>query len=110
MTLFRRAASPAAWAARIVALATSVGTATLAVANRSAIHSLDDAQPIHILLPVSFGLIGVIRPSGNQNGAGLTNMGDRLDALGGTVEVTSRPGQGTTVSGTLPARALVPVA
>jgi signal transduction histidine kinase len=37
-------------------------------------------------------------------GAGLTNMEDRLDALGGTMEITSAPGAGTTL------RARVPVA
>ena len=35
-------------------------------------------------------------------GSGLTNMRDRLEALGGTVEVRSSPGRGTTVSGRLP--------
>jgi signal transduction histidine kinase len=36
-------------------------------------------------------------------GAGLSNMNDRVDALGGTVEVISRPGAGTCVRGALPA-------
>jgi signal transduction histidine kinase len=35
-------------------------------------------------------------------GSGLQNMSDRLDALGGTLEVTSAPGQGTTLRGRLP--------
>jgi signal transduction histidine kinase len=35
-------------------------------------------------------------------GAGLTNMADRLAALGGELEVRSRPGVGTTVIGTIP--------
>ena len=60
MSLSRRAPSLAIGTAGLVALSTAVGTAALAIANRSAIHSLDDAQPIHILLPVSFGLIGVL--------------------------------------------------
>ena len=34
--------------------------------------------------------------------AGLQNMADRLAALGGTLEVRSQPGQGTTVAGRLP--------
>jgi signal transduction histidine kinase len=38
-----------------------------------------------------------------KRGTGLTNMADRIDALGGTVLVTSRPGAGTTVHGELPA-------
>ena len=37
-----------------------------------------------------------------RKGAGLTNMNDRVDALGGQVQVISRPGAGTTVSGDLP--------
>jgi signal transduction histidine kinase len=40
-----------------------------------------------------------------KKGAGLTNMSDRVDALGGTVEVTSRPGAGTRVRGALPVQA-----
>lgn len=35
-------------------------------------------------------------------GAGLRNMADRLAALGGSLEVTSAPGQGTTIAGYLP--------
>jgi signal transduction histidine kinase len=35
-------------------------------------------------------------------GSGLQNMADRLDALGGTLEIHSRPGDGTTVAGRLP--------
>jgi signal transduction histidine kinase len=35
-------------------------------------------------------------------GAGLQNMTDRLSALGGTVDIRSRPGGGTTVSGRIP--------
>jgi signal transduction histidine kinase len=35
-------------------------------------------------------------------GAGLRNMADRLAALGGRLEVTSAPGQGTTIAGHLP--------
>jgi signal transduction histidine kinase len=37
-------------------------------------------------------------------GSGLQNMADRLEALGGTVEVASIPGQGTTVTGRIPVR------
>ena len=35
-------------------------------------------------------------------GAGLTNMRDRLEALGGRLEIRSAPGAGTTVAGTIP--------
>jgi signal transduction histidine kinase len=37
------------------------------------------------------------------HGAGFVNMADRLGAIGGTITVVSAPGEGTTVSGTLPA-------
>jgi signal transduction histidine kinase len=38
-------------------------------------------------------------------GAGMTNMRDRLDALGGTLELVSAPGQGAQVIGTVPVHA-----
>jgi signal transduction histidine kinase len=34
-------------------------------------------------------------------GTGLQGMADRLDAIGGTLEVSSEPGHGTTVTGTI---------
>ena len=37
-------------------------------------------------------------------GHGFVNMADRLGAFGGTIDVRSAPGAGTTVSGTLPSR------
>jgi signal transduction histidine kinase len=42
--------------------------------------------------------------STTTRGNGLTNMEDRLDALGGTLQIASSPGSGTTL------RAIVPVA
>lgn len=36
-------------------------------------------------------------------GAGLQNMADRLDAVGGQVTITSEPGEGTTLRGRVPA-------
>jgi signal transduction histidine kinase len=38
------------------------------------------------------------------SGAGLANMRDRLDAVAGTVSITSGPGAGTTVAAEVPAR------
>ncbi|MDQ2960863.1 MAG: sensor histidine kinase, partial [Candidatus Dormibacteraeota bacterium] len=35
-------------------------------------------------------------------GSGLTNMADRIDALGGDVQLTSAPGRGTQLRGALP--------
>jgi signal transduction histidine kinase len=43
-----------------------------------------------------------------KRGAGLTNMTDRIDALGGRLEISSTPGRGTRVHGSL--RVLVAVA
>lgn len=44
-------------------------------------------------------------PRAVLRGAGLNNMADRLDALGGPLTLASAPGEGTTVSGRLPLRA-----
>ncbi len=35
-------------------------------------------------------------------GSGLANMSDRIDAVGGSLEIASLPGEGTTVSGSVP--------
>jgi signal transduction histidine kinase len=40
-------------------------------------------------------------------GSGLTNMTDRIDALGGSLEVISAPGKGTRITGSLPVRLAV---
>ena len=40
-------------------------------------------------------------PSVASSGRGLTNMTDRVDALGGTLTVESSPGAGTTITGEL---------
>jgi len=41
-------------------------------------------------------------PTGVRQGSGLSNMRDRLDAVGGRLRVLSAPGAGTTVEGTIP--------
>jgi signal transduction histidine kinase len=41
-------------------------------------------------------------PATTGYGTGLQGMADRLDSVGGSIEVESAPGQGTTVSGSLP--------
>ncbi|HEX6230317.1 MAG TPA: GAF domain-containing sensor histidine kinase [Actinomycetota bacterium] len=43
-------------------------------------------------------------PSSVARGAGLRNMADRLEAIGGSLEVSSAPGTGTTVGGRIPVR------
>ena len=47
-------------------------------------------------------------PATTPRGSGLTNMADRLDALGGGVELESSPGAGTTLRGRVPVQAAVP--
>ena len=41
-------------------------------------------------------------PRANGHGSGLQGISDRLGALGGTLDVASSPGAGTTVRGSLP--------
>ena len=43
-------------------------------------------------------------PAAARDGSGLQGMSDRLAAHGGTLAVRSQPGQGTTITGRLPAR------
>jgi signal transduction histidine kinase len=43
-------------------------------------------------------------PRTTPRGSGLQNMSDRLEALGGSVEVRSAVGRGTTVTGRIPVR------
>jgi len=40
--------------------------------------------------------------SAKSDGAGLTNMSDRLGAVGGTLTIGSGPGAGTSVRGAIP--------
>ena len=42
-------------------------------------------------------------------GSGLQGMADRLEALGGILEVRSEPGAGTTVAGRIATRAIEPI-
>ena len=42
-----------------------------------------------------------------RKGSGLVNMRDRIDAVGGTLEIRSAPGSGTRVFGTMPAQVRV---
>jgi signal transduction histidine kinase len=48
-------------------------------------------------------------PATVPGGSGLQGMADRVEALGGTLHVRSRPGTGTTVTGRIPADALEPI-
>ena len=40
--------------------------------------------------------------NGDRRGNGITNMGDRVSAIGGTLEVEGRPGGGTVIRCVLP--------
>jgi signal transduction histidine kinase len=44
-------------------------------------------------------------PATTPRGSGLQNMADRLEAIGGRLEIDSQPAHGTTVRGSVPARA-----
>jgi signal transduction histidine kinase len=48
-------------------------------------------------------------PASRPQGSGLQGMADRMEALGGTLEVRSEPGTGTTVTGRIPAGAMQPI-
>jgi signal transduction histidine kinase len=69
-------------------------------------HAGDDAEALLRLWPdrkavrftVSDNGVGFV-PRPAANGAGLTNMTDRIGAVGGTLSVRSTPGEGTTVLG-----------
>ena len=66
-----RVASRLAWPLCALAVAGAVGVITLDVLDRVRIHSLHDAQPAGIVLPVSFSLLGAIivsRQPGNRIG------------------------------------------
>jgi signal transduction histidine kinase len=41
-------------------------------------------------------------PAADASGTGLQNMADRLQALGGDLEIVSSPGQGTSLFGEVP--------
>lgn len=41
-------------------------------------------------------------PERTKKGSGIQNMVDRIEALGGSIEIRSSPWQGTTILGTLP--------
>jgi signal transduction histidine kinase len=55
-----------------------------------------------LLFEVTDDGAGFDAASKSGDGHGFVNMADRLGAFGGTVTVRSQPGQGTTVTGTLP--------
>jgi PAS domain S-box-containing protein len=66
------------------------------------------ASAVHVLVEAHDGVLGLsIRDDGRggadpRRGSGLIGLSDRVDALGGTIEVASPSGQGTTLLVTLP--------
>jgi signal transduction histidine kinase len=48
-------------------------------------------------------------PARTARGSGLQNMTDRVQALGGSVDIRSAAERGTIVAGRIPARALEPI-
>ncbi len=70
------------------------------------------AQSVLVTLTESNGdLVFAVRddgigfePSNVGKGPGLTNMGDRVDALSGTLQIDTAPGAGTHITGTVPVR------
>jgi signal transduction histidine kinase len=63
----------------------------------------------HIGIDISDDGIG-FDPTTVTRGAGLTNMEDRLDALGGSLHLESTPGEGTTLHARVPDREAILVA
>lgn len=43
-----------------------------------------------------------------RRGVGLNGIGDRIDTIGGTWSISSTPGRGTSVTGSVPVRDSVP--
>ena len=43
-------------------------------------------------------------PAGSTGGRGLTGMRERIELLGGEIEVSSEPGEGTRISAQVPLR------
>ncbi|MDX1658751.1 MAG: sensor histidine kinase [Nitriliruptorales bacterium] len=58
----------------------------------------DEGQLVFVVADDGAGF----NPDITTPGHGMTNMADRLDALGGSFAVSSAPGEGTTVTGQLP--------
>jgi signal transduction histidine kinase len=67
-----------------------------------------DASVVHVLVEARDGVLGLsIRDDGRggadpSRGSGLIGLTDRVDALGGTIDVASPTGGGTTLLITLP--------
>jgi signal transduction histidine kinase len=80
--------------------------ATSAAASAVEVRLREDSGQVHVeVIDDGRGFdVSTVR-----RGAGLTDMEDRIDALGGSLQVVSTPGSGTTLRATVPvAHALLP--
>ncbi|HYI36893.1 MAG TPA: histidine kinase [Thermoleophilaceae bacterium] len=78
-------------------------------AMQNASKHAPDAHSVTVVLGEREGLVFEVRDDGAgfdlemmAPGVGMTNMHDRMAAVGGAVEITSSPGAGTVVAGTIP--------
>jgi signal transduction histidine kinase len=78
-------------------------------AMQNASKHAGEAAVVTVTLGEGDGLVFEVRDNGAgfdspavRSGAGLTNMQDRLAALGGAIELRSAPGEGTVVAGRIP--------
>jgi signal transduction histidine kinase len=116
-TLARRSAVPVVLAARIGSrLPESVEVAAYYVVSEALTNAAKHARASVVRvaaevldgtleLSVSDDGVGGADPA---RGSGLVGLTDRVDALGGVIEVTSRAGQGTTLRVTLPTSRISP--
>jgi signal transduction histidine kinase len=112
-TLARRSAVPVKLAARIDSrLPESVEVAAYYVVSEALTNAAKHARAsvVRITAEVLDGTLELsvcddgVGGADPARGSGLVGLTDRVDALGGVIEVTSRAGQGTTLRVTLPAR------
>ena len=83
-----------------------------AAATQVDLHMWRDGESVHGILHddgAGFAVEHVMSQTGPR-GLGLLGIQERLEALGGTLQIISPPGQGTTLQITLPAAAPDPVA
>ncbi len=95
--------------------------ATIFFCVREALHNAivhAEASSIVVTVEAKDGVVGfAVRDDGLgfdpetvSSGSGLTNLADRVHAVDGTLDVSSSPGAGTTVTGVIPVRQMEPVA
>jgi signal transduction histidine kinase len=61
-----------------------------------------EADDVHVCLSVADNGVG----GANPRGSGLLGLKDRVEALGGRLDVTSREGEGTTLTAEIPRAAV----